>query len=357
MTKTIKQINTQNCQIKYPEKFQACEDIKPLKMESKSFLVLACSHDVTARMKWYPPITHFDKNFTGNIRDHFFMYDINGDLATQLEIEDFPADADLVLHGFDFARDGDKIIIYAVNHRRSGSVIERFSHQLGSNTLKYEKTFDGTAVVPHPNSVTVVDHKTNAFYISNVSQNLIQILTNIQDHLYKQGLMREIETTTQRKWSHIAFHSDKTGFKIAYNNLVYPNGIIAKDGKLYLSTCTGGSVLVFKINSDFSLTFEEEIFVGFILDNLTISTDGNIITAGHPSAFEFLAHVKNISVSAPSMAAKIFVKKQEPRYEIIFSDKLGLMNASTGATEISDNGGSIFFISGLLSKGLLRCDN
>jgi hypothetical protein len=300
------------------------------------------------RKRWFPPLGHLDKDIPGTIRDSFFIYDIEHDSVTKLEVENLPPDADLVLHGIDIVQPtSNELIIFSVNHRRTGSVIERFKHILGSKIMKHEKTFDGnkSGYLFTPNSVTVVDHMTNSFYSSN-------------DHRHKQGLIREVETLGQRPWGHIAFHSDRTGFRIAYRDLVYPNGIIAQEDKLYLSTCTGGSVSVFKIHSNYSLTLIEDIKLDFILDNLSLTPDGDhLLTAGHPLAFAFTAHAKNPELIAPSMTAKISIEKKEPRYEIIFSDYTGLMNGSTSAVQVNIDNRNIFFTTGVLSRGLLRCEN
>jgi hypothetical protein len=54
-----------------------------------------------------------------------------------------------------------------INHRRTGSTIERLSHVIGSKTLVYEKTFDcSNDIVFTPNDVAVVEY--DKFYVTNV---------------------------------------------------------------------------------------------------------------------------------------------------------------------------------------------
>jgi arylesterase / paraoxonase len=60
-----------------------------------------------------------------------------------------------------------EILIYAINHRRSGSMIEKFRYTVGSSSLIYEKSFDcHNDIVYTPNDVAVVAE--DAFYVTNV---------------------------------------------------------------------------------------------------------------------------------------------------------------------------------------------
>jgi hypothetical protein len=140
-------------------------------------LILACSHNITERAKlWFPALGHNNKNVTGTIRDNFFIYDIKQNTKTKLNVENF--DTDLVVHGFDLVQKSEEeLLLYSVNHRRTGSVIERFSYKIGTTSLKHKKTFNNQAVLWAPNSVTVIDHNTNTFYASNVSST--RYITNL----------------------------------------------------------------------------------------------------------------------------------------------------------------------------------
>ena len=58
-------------------------------------------------------------------------------------------------------------MIYAINHRRTGSMIERFHHTVGSDTLVYERSFDcHNDIVFTPNDVAVIGK--DEFYVTNV---------------------------------------------------------------------------------------------------------------------------------------------------------------------------------------------
>ena len=70
--------------------------------------------------------------------------------------------------GFDYLETSPgKILIYAINHRRTGSMIERFSHEIGSSSLVYEKSFNcHNDIIFTPNDVAVVGE--DEFYVTNV---------------------------------------------------------------------------------------------------------------------------------------------------------------------------------------------
>jgi len=88
--------------------------------------------------------------------------------VTKLEISNFPENTDRVWHGFDIHEvSPTEILIYAINHRRTGSMIEKLRHKVGSSELVYEKSFDcHNDIVYTPNDVAVVGE--DAFFVTNV---------------------------------------------------------------------------------------------------------------------------------------------------------------------------------------------
>jgi hypothetical protein len=71
--------------------------------------------------------------------------------------------------GFDiYETSPGNLLIYAINHRRTGSTIERFHHTVGSGTLVYERSFDcNNDIVYTPNDVAIIGK--DEFYVTNVS--------------------------------------------------------------------------------------------------------------------------------------------------------------------------------------------
>ena len=70
--------------------------------------------------------------------------------------------------GFDiYETSPGNLLIYAINHRRTGSTIERFHHTVGSGTLVYERSFDcNNDIVYTPNDVAIIGE--DEFYVTNV---------------------------------------------------------------------------------------------------------------------------------------------------------------------------------------------
>ena len=97
-----------------------------------------------------------------------------------MTLENFPPDTDRVWHGenltlinelivgFDILETSPgNILIYAINHRRTGSMIERFHHAIGSSSLIYERSFDcNNDLIFTPNDVAVVGR--DEFFVTNV---------------------------------------------------------------------------------------------------------------------------------------------------------------------------------------------
>lgn len=70
--------------------------------------------------------------------------------------------------GFDILETSPgNILVYAINHRRTGSTIEKFHHTIGTTSLVYEKSFDcNNDIIFTPNDVAVVG--IDEFYVTNV---------------------------------------------------------------------------------------------------------------------------------------------------------------------------------------------
>ena len=77
--------------------------------------------------------------------------------------------------GFDiFETSPGNLLIYAINHRRTGSMIERFHHTVGSRTLVYERSFDcHNDIVYTPNDVAVIGK--DEFYVTNVCSKVLYL--------------------------------------------------------------------------------------------------------------------------------------------------------------------------------------
>jgi len=133
-------------------------------------------------MTWFRAITPRNASDNGFYEGPFYIYDPEKDHLIKLKLENFPPDTDRVWHGkhrlifchwskgFDILETSPaNVLIYAINRRRTGSMIERFHYTVGSTSLVYDKSFDcHNEMIFTPNDVAVVGE--DAFYVSNVQR-------------------------------------------------------------------------------------------------------------------------------------------------------------------------------------------
>jgi len=92
------------------------------------------------------------------------------------------------------------ILIYAINHRRTGSTIERFHHTIGSNSLIWERTFDAnTDILFCPNDVAVVGK--DEFYVTNVPPLPVSPLAPSRSLLLALFLGDDTHNRTMWRWT------------------------------------------------------------------------------------------------------------------------------------------------------------
>ena len=157
----------------HAEKLHGCEDMHLHVDGDDRTLFLACAADMADRLDWFPPMGHVDRPKSG-IKDRFFAWNLHSDVLTELKT---PWTGDFVSHGIDVVPTGNKreVAIYAINHLTTGSVVEKFTHLLGSGELEHVRTFNNQEVVSTPNDLYVVDESDDMFYVTN-------------DHVHKLNL-------------------------------------------------------------------------------------------------------------------------------------------------------------------------
>ena len=108
-----------------------------------------------------------------------------------MELTGFPEGEDRVFHGLDiYELSPMEVIIFAVNHRRTGSVIEVLQYTLGHMTVQYKETIKHE-LIHTPNDIVALGPR--SFYVSN-------------DHYHHSGIQRAIEGKKKKKkafWSRL----------------------------------------------------------------------------------------------------------------------------------------------------------
>lgn len=95
-----------------------------------------------------------------------------------MELAGLPKGTDRVFHGLGIhERSPTELTIFAVNHRRGGSVIEVLEYTIGDKVVQYKETIRHE-LIHTPNDILATGPR--SFYVSN-------------DHKYKSGTNREFE--------------------------------------------------------------------------------------------------------------------------------------------------------------------
>src|SRR5690606_2933580 len=130
------------CTTHHPTLLTGCEDMHFV----AGTMYAACLSNMTDRLHFMPGLgqreweTHAPHaNLV--LRHRFVAWDVATERAVALSVRGFPADADLVLHGFDINElSPTNLTVYAINHRRHGSVVEKFWHEPGTRELVWVRT-------------------------------------------------------------------------------------------------------------------------------------------------------------------------------------------------------------------------
>ncbi|CUS11622.1 unnamed protein product [Tuber aestivum] len=383
------------CAVAHRDKFLGCEDMHIYKKEKgTTYIFAACLAVYDNRPRSLSESRAIDKEnrpvpmLAG---DKIWRWRLETDEVVELELPGFPEGADeRAWHGFDFIESTDGTLsFYIINHRISGGTIEKFTHKpdAKNHILTHSATFPlpDNGIGKHPNDVYAYPDPSgkDIFYVTS-------------DHKHATGIMRTVEDYTRRPWSHLAYYSSETGWKIAKSGIAGANGLAGTkptDGgpaRIYLSELLGGNIIILEHRPGAAGEVREiqTVPLGFIPDNPALSSDGkDLYIAGHVTPLRTYQHLYDPeSVSTGSAVARIalsqtgsdfFGGRDEytsiPVVEEIFVDLEGkLINGSStsvfwdklppvGATEEEEavEGGDVvvgdLFVTGLTGKGILRC--
>jgi len=98
-------------------------------------------------------------------------------------------------------------------------------------------------------------------------------------------------------------------------------------------------------------TYQDRVEFDFSVDNLEWSDRGNLLTAGHPKAFDFLAHVDDPLKISSSEVASINVTGETMQAETIYRNDGEVLSGSSVAVQL----GETVLIGPVLDTHILRC--
>lgn len=141
----------------------------------------------------------------------------------------------------------------------------------------------------------------------------------------------------------------------------FPNGIVqGQDGLYYVASSVKGTISIYSLTHDSTLTQIDEIHVLMPLDNLSVDSNGDIFAVGFPDVVKLLKAIEDTGVSAPSTAFRIrrFDTEDEgSRYvvtKILEDIEAKFLHAAT--TVVHDpKTGSLFF-GGVVAPYLVMCE-
>ncbi|KAG0195972.1 Serum paraoxonase/arylesterase 1 [Mortierella sp. GBA30] len=344
----IQPINVEGCE---PVKgLQACEDIHIHHASGLAFTT--CGH-VESRKDWYPPVAKTNASAGINaFQDKFVIYDIPSGAYEVKELVGLPADTDRVFHGIGvYERSPTELTFFAINHRRTGSVVEVLEYTIGGDTVKYIETIKHD-LIRTPNDIVATGPR--SFYVTN-------------DHRYPIGLMRQVEEMLRRPWGNIVYYSPEQTF-VAFDGVVSANGITSSlDGsRVFVSACHGGAVQVLEPREDHTLKELDLIKLDFFNDNPSLDPEtGDIFVAGHVQPLKFVGDLKvpGKVIVGPSKIVKISKNPSvdtsssgisQYMVDTVLLDDGNLI--STGTTAAIDRKRGVMLVGTAFgTKGLIRC--
>jgi arylesterase / paraoxonase len=240
-------------------------------------------------------------------------------------------------HGIALFTDSEsRNFIYVVNH------VNTTEHEI--NVFELISPTQASFVTTHsfpeltsPNDLYVVDHHT--FYVTN-------------DHKSPRHSMGEkLEDLLRLPESNVVFFNGASA-QIVIEDLYMANGITlnADNSKLYVAESTANQIREFQMNEQSRWTPTKTLPLSFMPDNLEWDDAGNLLTAGHPKAIDFMLHTFDEEQLAPSIASRINVQTGE--VETLFQDIGDDLSASSVAA-IHENQ---MLIGSVFEPKFLRCN-
>ncbi|KAI9591049.1 hypothetical protein BDF19DRAFT_499658 [Syncephalis fuscata] len=292
---------------------KGCEDI--VIDHAAGIAYMACA-SVNNRMKWWPPLNHYNARDVTDEQDPIFIYDLKTEQIQQLPISGY--DGELRLHGIALWKKGgpkgmaskvpltasdEPAVLMLVNHGRNGSTVEIFDHilptkQSGNDTdstlgmLRHVETVKDP-LIRTPNSVYPISRR--SFYVTN-------------DHKFARGLMRTIEELAALPLTDVIFRGEDGSTRIAATNIPYANGITGynNDKHLLVVSATMSRVYVYERTSHNELISHGFMPTTFSGDNIHMDfSTGHVYMAGTLQPLKILERFNDPSVVAASQAVRL----------------------------------------------------
>jgi len=166
-------------------------------------------------------------------------------------------------------------------------------------------------------------------------------------------LMQKLEAYLGLPMSSVTYFDGEQGHSVI-DGLRMANGIALSADKQTLYVAESLRRSVSRYSRGVSLldwTYQDRVEFGFSVDNLEWSDNGKLLTAGHPKAFDFLAHVDNPLNVSSSEVASINVAGKTMQAETIYRNDGEALSGASVAVQL----GETVLIGPVLDTHILRC--
>lgn len=225
-------------------------------------------------------------------------------------------------HGIDIINELEKSFIYLICHYKGNKILK---FELSATTLIFVEKWEDSE---YP-----------------FSEGINDLSISSQGHLY---ITDPGKASLNKKKGKI--HYIKNRVLTSYSDgLHYPNGILIKNKKLYVTAFRDNKLLSYDLNEEGFLTLSSKKILASIKggDNITL-TGKNLIIAGHPSIFKFIIHALFNKIKAPSSVFKYNLETQ--KLEELFMDNGKNISASSTGLLIKEK----LYISQVFNNYLLK---
>lgn len=263
--------------------------------------LLISSHD-----RW-----HYNR--TGDI----YLYDPSDDSMRALKRFDEPKDLALRPHGMVLHQQGQQLSLYVISH----------DHDMFSNfhaLVQYRVAPDGlyfvrqlkSPLLSAPNDVAIAPDGT--IYVSNErakGSSLVELIF------------------LQRK-ANVVVYTPEQGWQIAAGEMAFTNGVLVQGPYLWVTQSLGEGLIRFTRQTDGSLTQREYVTRLSLLDALSSTHKGTLLTSAHPSLISLGLHWQLESTDSPSRIVEIDTKRGT--HQVLYENDGSQISAITSVQVIAN---------------------
>ncbi|MEQ1876380.1 MAG: SMP-30/gluconolactonase/LRE family protein [Bdellovibrionia bacterium] len=225
-------------------------------------------------------------------------------------------------HGLSLLEEGNRTLVWVVNHRPEETTIEVFTYADGK--LAHLKTFENELL---GNANDIAAYSLDRFFVTRDHQTDSHRAARIYDYL-------RIGNGSVVSFNGKSYDTRATG-------LAFANGIIstADGSRLIVAEMMRQRLHIYRVeNESGELSKEKTIPLGSSPDNVTWDADGNLWIGTHPNLLKLSAHSRDHKRPSPSVVLRLKGPlSEDSRPEEIFRDDGSHLSAVSVAKRVGPN--------------------